>query len=313
LFYDIDNDGLTEVAIRMLDSCEFDKEKSDDYKKVDTRPIARINNAYLSFDLDNDNCPGNEFDFDMSLFFSGEGFSYASQVHKFENMKGLSEADSLFFDSRWRNMKELIYTDHDSAWNFVFDKGKWNQCWLVFDEDDDCGRWERVEFYQEKDPFKIGMNNKGLDNNPQADSAGDRGEWDMDNSGNGNLYVGFDGKIHLYGAEKGYWRIDQDSWSYQGWGGLYENGYHRNQKEPARFPTIAYEDTNKDGFFNLVKFDLDTIFEEVFNLLDFGLKSEFKLLKTSEMSIEDLNELFASSVEKNWRNAFESVEAAKTT
>ena len=69
------------------------------------------------------------------------------------------------------------------------------------------------------------MNKGGIDNNPQADASGDRGEWDLDNSGGGKLYVGFDGKIHLFGAEKGYWRIDQDAWSYQGWGGLYENGY----------------------------------------------------------------------------------------
>ena len=75
------------------------------------------------------------------------------------------------------------------------------------------------------------MNNGGIDNNPQSDASGDRGEWDLDNSGKGNLYIGFDGRIHLVGAEKGYWRIDQDAKSYQGWGGLYDGRYQRDQTE----------------------------------------------------------------------------------
>jgi hypothetical protein len=47
---------------------------------------------------------------------------------------------------------------------------------LFYDKDDDCHRWERVEFYDPLDPFKIGAWNKGLDINPQADASGDRGE-----------------------------------------------------------------------------------------------------------------------------------------
>ncbi len=136
LFYDTDGDELTEIAIRFEDSCEFEKEKSSDNKKVDIKPTAMVDHTYMSFDLDNDNGPANEFDFDMSIYFSGEGFSYANQVHQFDNMRGLPEANNLFFDDRWRKMDELIYTDHDSAWLFVFEKGKWDACWFVFDEDD---------------------------------------------------------------------------------------------------------------------------------------------------------------------------------
>lgn len=314
LFYDIDEDGLTEVVIRLEDSCKFNKENSTDYKKVDTRPTVKIDRAFLSFDLDNDNGPANEFDFDMSIFFSGEGFSYASQVHQFENMRGLPDADSLFFDNRWREMNELIYTDHDSAWDFVFNKGKWNECWLVFDEDDDCERWERVEFYQPLDPFKIGMNKGGIDNNPQADASGDRGEWDMDNSGKGKLYIGFDDKIHLYGAEKGVWRIDQDAWSYQGWGGLYEDEYRRDQKEPIKFPTIAYEDTNADGFFNLIKYDLDgdTIYELEFDLAKYGIVQNYEVVETAKLDQVSIHKLFEQSAEQSWQHAMAAVNAAKS-
>ena len=58
---------------------------------------------YEVITLDNDNRPSNEFDFDMSLYFFGDGFSYSNQVHHFKNMKGLPAADSLFFDNRWRH------------------------------------------------------------------------------------------------------------------------------------------------------------------------------------------------------------------
>jgi len=312
LFYDTDNDGLTEMTIRLEDSCKFKKDTANQ-QKTDTYPTGKIDRAFLSFDLDNDNRPSNEFDFDMSLYFSGEGFPYDDQVHRFKNMQGLPGADSLFYDNRWRILTELIYTDHDYAWSLVFNRGLWNQCWLVFDEDDDCERWERVELYQPKNPLISGMNKGGIDNNPQADATGDRGEWDTDNSGDGNLYIGFDGKIHLYGAEKGYWRIDQNAGSYQGWGGLYESQYRRNQTEPSKFPTIAYEDTNGDGFLNLVQYDLDgdTNYEKAFNLNDFNIKPNYQIIKTATANYEELSTLFKRSANNMWAQAEKSIEAAK--
>ncbi len=311
LFYDPDNDGLTEMAIRLVDECNFRKRTKND---VDTYPNKKITEAYLTFDLDNDNAPSNEFDFDMSLFFAGPGFSYEDQVHKYENIKGLKEADSLFFDHRWREIDELIYPDHESAWDLTFYKGEWDYCWFVFDEDDDCERWERVELYKPKNPFIIGMQQGGIDDNPQADASGDRGEWDLDNSGNGKLYIGFDGRIHLFGAEKGYWRIDQDANSYQGWGGLYETGYKRDQRIPEKFATIAYEDTNNDGFFNLIRFDLDgdTIYESSFNLEDYNIKATYALFDIESKQPSDVNKLFEHSANIIWNQAMQAVEAAKS-
>lgn len=133
----------------------------------------------------------------------------------------------------------------------------------------------------------------------------------MDNSGKGNLYIGFDGRIHLLGTEKGYWRIDQDAKSYQGWGGLYEDGYRRDQKEPGKFPTVAYEDTNNDGFFNLIKYDLDgdTIFEQTFNLTE--LKPNYKTFETAKMNYASMSALFEKSANALWFQAEEAIEAAK--
>lgn len=313
LFYDTDKDGLTEMAIRLEDSCKFDEKTTARKNDIDTRPTGKIDRAFLTFDLDNDNGPSNEFDFDMTVYFTGEGFSYADQVHHFDNMRGLPDADSLLYDKRWRQMNELVYADHDSAWSLIFKRGKWQQCWLTFDEDDDCERWERVEMYEPKNPFVIGMKKGGIDNNPQADATGDRGEWDLDNSGKGDLYIGFDGRIHLFGAEKGYWRIDQDAKSYQGWGGLYEGVYKRGQVEPTKFPTVAYEDTNNNGFFNLVKYDMDgdTIYEQTFNLTDFNINPNYQIIETAEMNSASMSILFEELATNIWAQAEEAIEAAK--
>ncbi len=304
LFYDSDFDGLSEIAIRLEDIGRF-VEREGEQDEIDTYPTKKISHIYMSFDLDNDNTPGNEFDFDMSIRFHGEGFSYENQVHKFENMRGLPEADSLFYDVRWRKLSELVYTGHDSAWSKVYNEGKWEQCWLTFDEDDDCERWERVELYQPGSPFKIGMNKGGIDNNPQADAAGDRGEWDLDNSGEGKLYIGFDNRIHLFGAENGFWRIDQDAASYQGWGGLYADKYKRDQMIPEKFATIGYWDSDNDGFFDMIKYDLDgdTIYESTFNLKELGVNTTFELYNPGKHSPEQMSNLFSKAAEQMWNQA----------
>ena len=304
LFYDPDSDGLTEIAIRLEDVGLFVIE-GDEQSEIDTYPTKKISHAYMSFDIDNDNAPSNEFDFDMSIYFAGEGFSYEDQVHAFNNMPGLPESEYLFYDARWRKMNELVYTDHDATWEKVYKEGNWEQCWLTFDEDDDCERWERVELYRPASPFKIGMNKGGIDNNPQADAAGDRGEWDLDNSGEGMLYIGFDNRIHLFGAETGFWRIDQDASSYQSWGGLYADKYKRDQKIPEKFATIGYWDSDNDGFFDLIKYDLDgdTIYESTFNLNEFGVNTTFELYNPGEHSPEQMNKLFREAAEQMWNQA----------
>ena len=219
LFFDPDHDGLTECAIRLLDRPTYGV-TGDKYL---TKLTGKIDYVTMAYDLDNDNSPGNPFDFDMTITFRGGGFDYMDQVHPFKNLRGLPAADQYFMDPRIRQLEEFIYPDHEKALDLVFNRGKWNENWLVFDEDDDCERWERVELLDPKDPYTIGVKKGGLDDNPQSDPVGDRGEWDLDNSGNGNLYVSpLDGKIHLFGAETGYWRVDQNAFYYQGMGGLYD-------------------------------------------------------------------------------------------
>lgn len=311
LFYDPDNDGLTEMAIRFCDSPKIVKENG----QANSVLSGNIDWVSVSMDTDNDNAPGNEFDFDMTIHFTGPGFNYENQKHINKNLRGLPEADTFFLDARWRKLPELLYPDHDAAWDLTFKEGKWDKVWFTYDEDDDCNRWERVELYQPRDPFKVGKNQGGIDNNGQADPAGDRGEWDEDNSGHGQLYVSpIDGKIHLYGAEWGCWRIDQNARYYQGMGGIYDGyGPKRIETEPTVFPTVKYTDTDNNGFFDLMEFDLDgdKVFEQRLSMKELGLDDRCQVINTASMKYEDIVDLESKVSDAMWKNAEKAVEVAK--
>jgi len=325
LFFDPDDDGLTEMAIRLTDSPEIDMQAKPLQGNGNVTEEMRsfqfdgiISNAYITFDLDNDNAASKEFDFDMSLKFSGgKGFDYNDQIHKYESIKGLEGSEHFFYDARWRTMTELIYPDHDSAYKFVFQRGQWDECWLTYDEDDDCQRWERVELYSPQDPFNAGVYKGGLDNNAQADVSGDRGEWDLDFSGEGQLYIGpFDGRIHLYGAEWGCWRIDQNATyfqGWQGWRGLNIQPEDHITIEPDIFPTIMYTDNNNNGFFDHIHYDLDgdKNFERIVSLKSMGLADTTGLIQTADMKYWDFNSLYKRIAENIWENAMKSIEVAE--
>lgn len=321
IFFDHDNDGLSEMAIRLLDSPKYRPADNSDPKYHNENPeydvffTKSIDYAAFALDLDNDNCAGNEFDFDMSILFKGKGFPYSDQVHHYKNLRGLPEADKYFFDARWRQLDHLIYPDRTVAYDLIFNKGEWSSCWFVFDEDDDCNRWERVEFYEPKDLFKIGMRNGGLDNNPQADPIGDRGEFDEDNSGKGQLYVApFDGRLHLYGAEWGAWRIDQQADYFQGYGGLYDiPKYGRNTGIPESWATVKYADSDNNGFFDIIEYDLDgdQVFEEKVSLKDLGIDDKAFVYNTATMKYANYQDLFKKVTEDMWFRAQCAIKTAE--
>jgi hypothetical protein len=312
LFYDFDDDGLSEMAIRFADEpvINLDNEYSVSLSK-------KITDVRMSFDLDNDNASGNEFDFDMSLRLNGEGFDYSHHAYSLGNRQRFEAADMYFEDTRWREMTELIFVDHEAAYEEIF-KGEWQQCWFVFDEDDDCKRWERVEFYEPRDVFAIGAGKGGLDHHPQADATGDRGEWDSDFSGRGNLYISpLDGKIHLLGAEWGAWRIDLHAKYYQGWqgwrGGADTIPHDPCILEPEVFSTIKYSDTNNSGFFDTFEFDMDgdNQFEITLKAADLGIDDSGLIYRTAEMEYPDFTKMFEKSADVTWQRAQNALKAAE--
>lgn len=313
LFYDKDGDGLSEMAIRFMaprPRIAANKDAKPNTKEY-SQLASRIDWVSLAVDLDNDNRAGNEFDFDMSLCYMGKGFDYTGYVQKIKNekaMRGLKEADKFFPDPRVRQIRELLYPNHSEAWDFIFKKASWNKFWFVFDEDDDCSRWERVEFYKPLDPFKVGTNKGGLDDNVQSDPAGDRGEWDEDGSGKGLLYISkFDGRLHLYGAEWGAWRIDQDAEYFQGYNRTFQN------RDPKKFATVKYTDTNSSGFFDTIEYDLDgdKVFETKISLSELGISDKCDLIDIANFEYSDFRNLFKTMSLTMWQNAQKALKVAK--
>lgn len=309
LFYDEDGDGLTEMAIRFVDSPKIKDRSKPSNSYVNRQLEGRIDWVSMAVDLDNDNGPGNEFDFDFTIGFQGKGFDYTDQVHKVNNLRGMPEADKFFMDPRYRQLTEFLYPDHKSAKEMIFKRGEWSRVNFVYDEDDDCGRWERVEFYDPLDPFKIGWKNGGIDNNKQSDAAGDRGEWDMDNSGKGKLYIGkFDGRLHLYGAEWGCWRIDQNANYYQGWDRMWMG----MDRQPGKFGTVKYTDKDDNGFFDYIEYDLDgdKKFEMTIDFKVLGLDDRCELIDISTFKYKDYTSMMKKMSKSMWKNAMTAVQVA---
>lgn len=309
LFIDTDKDGLTEMTVRLCD-----KGGSSDGGR---NPDGVIYWGAISVDLDNDNNPENPLDLDMTICYVSEtGSSYLDYSHVYKKLRGLPEADGLFMDPRLRQNTELIFPKGDECFDYIFKKGKWDSVRFVYDEDGDCKRWERVELYEPRDLYATGANNGGLDNHRQSDAIGDRGEWDADNSGGGNLYISpLDGKLHLFGAEKGAWRIDQRTQSYQGMGGIYDvYGPERQQKLFTGFAVAQYEDTDDNGFFDSIRYDWDGdgTFEEEITASGLGIPDSATIYDISRFTYKDYHRLYKNMAENMWQKAQRMVREAET-
>lgn len=309
IFYDYDKDGLSEIALRFCDSRRPHPEAAE-LGFHHTQYDGGMTWFSIGIDMDNDNCPGNDFDFDMTLHYKApNAVTYLEYVHPLKNMRGLPEADKFFPDARIRQLTELIYPDRNEAFDLAW-RGKWEEARFCYDEDDDCGRWERVELYEDRDAFIQGTKKGGVDNHTQADPAGDRGEWDTDFSGGGDIYVApWDGRIHLLGAERGVWRIDQNTNYYQG----YDRAFQRSA--PEKFATIEALDTDNNGFFDTFNYDLngDKEYETTVSLAALGIddKAGCKTYDVSKMKYKDYTRLFEKVRKDMWKQAALAQKVAK--
>jgi hypothetical protein len=329
-FYDTDGDGVSEMAMRWLDP----QTRTPTVAKV----TGSVNEAFLAYDLDNDSGKGNETDFDLTLrAFGGDGIPYRDDRHPMPGLKGDPRFDRCFASNNWRRIDSVSYISDDKGWEAFFGT-TWKSRWLVFDEDDDDHRWERVEMYYPThgpsdpegtiDPYSTkrwskntnsrvwnaeGAEKPGLGGHPQADSLGDRGEYDRDDSGRGKLYVGvFDGKLHLAGAESGAWTVDID--------GRYHGGTRLpppNENAAKVEELVTYRDTDGNGFFDTIEFDYDgdrTVDLKV-SLLDYRTAAlphpdEVPLLDTKALRWAGLHEAFTKMANESWRQALGVYRAA---
>jgi hypothetical protein len=330
VFFDHDGDGLSEMAMRWLDP-------PPPVKDGVAPQTGLLNEAFATFDLDNDSSKGNELDFDMSLRGAGgPGVPYRQYMRKYPALRGNAKFDRCFQWGNWRQIDELAFMPRDKSWDSFFSAG-WTTTYLVFDEDDDDHRWERVEMYypmhgfggpEEIDIWSVKKwrqgnyanlymvepgEKPGLGGHPQADSLGDRGEFDRDNSGGGKLYVGaFDRKLHLAGAEWGAWTVDRKGQFHGGW------------KTPSPMPlatkveeVVKYTDTDNNGFIDTIEFDYDgdRTFDFKVSLLDYRTAGSpspdvVQLLDTHALGWKGLHEAFTAMANDSWQEALDVYRAA---
>jgi hypothetical protein len=326
-FYDPDRDGVSEMALRWL------------APQVREATYARLSevldDGFVTLDLDDDAAKDNEMDFDITLrAFGGPGIPYREMKHAMPGLKGQPRFDPCFVSNKWRRVDSVSYMPHDKGWGHFF-SGPWKSRWLVFDEDDDDHRWERVEmYYKVEENYNLDANapeaaadthstkrwrqgpsgeqrgpaggKAGLGGHPQADSLGDRGEFDDDDSGKGQLYVGvFDRKLHLAGAETGAWTVDKDG------------RYHGGWREPLRRDDAAkveevvkYADTDANGFFDTVEYDYDgdRKVDLKVSLLDYRTDEQpnpdvAPLIDTQAAGWAGLRDAFTKAANDSWREA----------
>jgi hypothetical protein len=268
-WYDFDFDGRTNMMMRGGDNshtCSDLIPKGKGYS-------GEVNDFEIAFELNGNTSPDKFHSLDMQLVFyqyKERGLNYQKYIDHIQLLKGLKEA--AFLSEKLLSLRQepvrhsLPYMD---GYKIATEFKGWQGVWLIFDEDDDDNRWD--EIFSRYDPAEIW--------HKYADRIGDRTEIDLDYGGKGTLYIGkFDGRIHLYHAEKAIWDID--------YLGLYKGSEDRKNTpegpEPPvglRYSRICYYDKSGNGF-------IDTI---EYSTAEYGREDKTKKIQR-EISLSDFSE-----------------------
>ena len=321
-FYDETGDGVSKMAIRWCAPI------GNKHGATDIPP--KVNMVQLAYDLDGNSGFGNETSYDMSLMCLGAEIDISEMSQKLPHFKGDPKFDCCFQHNQWRRIEEIKRMDRDKGYGLVFST-PWKQISMVFDEDADDHRWERVELMwattnnkpngPATDIYSTASNARasvkkgitpGLCANDHADSLGDRGEFDLDGSGHAQLYVGaFDRKLHLYEAEWGAWTVDKNA------------AFHGGKSAPGKKPladkvgeVVKYTDTDGDGFLDTIEYDYTGAGKPEFKvcLLDYKKQGrdpqKAALIEPAKLGWKGMHELFKKLAQDSWLKAMEIYRAA---
>lgn len=227
-WYDMDDDGATEMVVRVTDThgrCE-----------------GTLMEVEVAFDVDNASNAARQSSLDVQLSWLGHQsrpYDYSHLVEDFPALAGLAGADYLFGRRvHQRRQIQRLYFPYFDAYKLgtELDDCAWNSVFLLVDEDNDDERWE--EMFSPHEGYG------------HEDHLGDRWESDDDYDGKGKLYVGkFDGRIHLYEAERAEWTVDYRT--------LYKGSVDRPREGPMppdglRHALVRYTDTDDNGFIDRI-------------------------------------------------------------
>jgi len=224
-WYDLDDDGATELVVRATDG----------YAPSD----GRLMEFEVAFDIDRSTTPRDPSSLDLQvtrLGYQSRPFDYSAYVEDFPRLAGLPQADYLFGRRRYlRHQTQRMWIPYLDAYQIGMGPDiRWDSAFLLFDEDDDDNRWEEMFSPHEGYGYE--------------DHLGDRWESDDDYNGGGQLYVGkFDGRIHLYGANRAEWTVDPRA--------LFKGSIDRGATSEGplppnglRYACVRYTDTDGNGF-----------------------------------------------------------------
>jgi hypothetical protein len=321
-FYDEDDDGVSEMTIRWAAPIPF--------KQGKVQIPTTLDRCHISWDLDNNSGFGRENSYDMTLYGLGAAVDMSTMRHPLTSFAGNPVFDACFQHNEWRRVNELIFMDRTKGYDTFFTTA-WKSMNLVFDEDGDDHRWERVEMYfptdntaknRPVDVFSASARDTemgasavpGPSHHPQADSLGDRGEFDQDNSGGGKLYIGrFDRKLHLYGAELGVWLVDKDVAFHGGAGAMSDK-----PRASVVGEVVTYTDTDADGFIDTIAFSYtgNRTFDLTVALKDYVTEGvdpqKADLIDPRALGWKGMHELYLKLAEESWVHALEIYRAAWT-
>ena len=317
-FYDEDGDGVSEMTIRWAAPIPSKQGKVEIPTTLDR--------CHISWDLDNNSGFGRETSYDMTLYGLGAAVDMSTMHHPLPHFAGNPVFDPCFQHNEWRRLNELIYMDRNKGYGTFF-QTPWKGMSLVFDEDGDDHRWERVEMYfptdnknRPVDIFSASARSvtmgesavPGPSYHPQADSLGDRGEFDIDNSGGGKLYIGrFDHKLHLYGAESGVWLVDKDA-AFHGGAGAQSGKPQAKQVGEV----VKYTDSDHDGFIDQIEWSSkgDRTFDRTVSLLAARRAGEdpqkADIIDPQALGWKGMHELYLRLAGEAWEDALTVYRAA---
>jgi hypothetical protein len=241
-WYDFNNDGFTDMVMRIANLGWPEK------------PQVQSKNAHeaeLAFELNGELSRDKWHSLDFQLTFTAYGKPGLPLGNFADHIDGLAApewARGLFGGNirRLASNEDFVYLPYMDGYRAATEFAGWTGVWLLWDEDDDDNRWEEMFSRHETTPD---ANWRGY-----SDRIGDRVEIDSDFKGGGKLYVGaFDGRIHLYHADKADWNIDY----YAHYKGAVDRVNTDEGPEPPAgllHDVVRYHDTDGNGFIDRIEY-----------------------------------------------------------
>lgn len=252
-WYDFNGDQCPEMVMRVGDTLNNDVIQGGILAKGQDHYSGKISEFELAYELNGNTSKDRRHSLDMQLTFVNYDqptFDYTSMQDRPSWLKDdglLSELHGHMAATREESTR--TYLPYMDGCQIAMGHPDWAGVFMIFDEDDDDVRWEEM-FSTQEDKVEHQVPGFGR----CGDQIGDRTEFDTDYQGKGMLYRGtFDGRIHLYHAEKAVWDIDYQA-LFKGSVDHQVDTEGPRPSEGMRYPRVHYLDKDHDGFIDTIRY-----------------------------------------------------------